>query len=143
MYQRRELWLLSLFTLALAVGFLVQHFRAGFPDLVDRLESVDSEEPDPSAAPSRPLATAPFPRPPKVAPAELAQNGLIDLNRAGVADLERLPGIGPTLAKRIVEARERRGRFEGTDDLLQVPGIGAKKFEAIKALVTVSAPNDG
>jgi competence protein ComEA len=54
-----------------------------------------------------------------------------------------LPGIGPTLAKRIVEAREQRGRFLAPDDLLTVPGIGAKKFEAIKELVTVESPNDG
>src|SRR3990167_6031993 len=142
MYQRRELWLLSLFTLALAVGFLVQHFRAGFPDLTRQLESVDGEESAPADAPSG--RQDGFASPPqKLAPAEIAQNGPIDLNRAAIADLQRLPGIGPTLAKRIVEARDQRGRLEGTDDLLTVPGIGAKKFEAIKALVTVGAPDDG
>lgn len=48
----------------------------------------------------------------------------VDLNRADPAALEALPGIGPVLARRIVEHRERIGPFTSPDDLLAVPGIG-------------------
>jgi competence ComEA-like helix-hairpin-helix protein len=48
----------------------------------------------------------------------------IDVNRAGAAELETLPGIGPVLAARIVAERERRGPFRSVDDLRRVSGIG-------------------
>ena len=147
MYHRRELWLLFLFVLALAVGSLVQQLRHGFPELAQRLESIDQQEEDTplSAAPAQDRQSPEsFPsRPQKLSSSDSAHQGPIDLNRADVADLQRLPGIGPTIAKRIIEAREQRGRFEAIDDLLTVPGIGAKKLDAIKALVTVETPSGG
>jgi competence ComEA-like helix-hairpin-helix protein len=63
--------------------------------------------------------------------------GQLDLNRATTEELQRLPGIGPTLAGQIVRARERRGRFAAPEDLRAVPGIGPKKFEGIRDLITV------
>ncbi|HHV62368.1 MAG TPA: ComEA family DNA-binding protein [Firmicutes bacterium] len=63
--------------------------------------------------------------------------GLVNINKCSVNDLETLPGIGPELARRIVETRELRGGFEDIEDLLEVPGIGEKKLEAIKGLVSV------
>jgi len=48
----------------------------------------------------------------------------LDLNRAGAADLDRLPGIGPTLARRIVDHREAHGPFRSVDELRAVRGIG-------------------
>ncbi len=50
--------------------------------------------------------------------------GPLDLNAADSSALERLPGIGPALAGRIVRDRERRGPFASTDSLLRVPGVG-------------------
>ena len=144
MYHRRELWLLFLFALALAVGSLVQHLRHNFPELAQRLESVDQEEQNPAASTQISRAPEAFPsRPQKLSRSDRAVPGPIDLNRADVADLQRLPGIGPTIAQRIIEAREQRGRFEAIDELLTVPGIGAKKFDAIKELVTVETPSGG
>lgn len=64
--------------------------------------------------------------------------GLIDINKAGTAALESLPGIGPKLAGEIVRHREERGRFSSVEDLLSVKGIGEKKLSAIRDLVTVS-----
>lgn len=58
-------------------------------------------------------------------------DGLIDINSAPVGELEKLPGIGPVLAKRIVEERERRP-FERVEDLKRVNGIGAKKSEGLR-----------
>jgi competence protein ComEA len=61
----------------------------------------------------------------------------IDVNAATVAELERLPGVGPTLARRIVEYRSAHGPFAAADDLGRVPGIGPKTVDALRAYVTV------
>ena len=62
---------------------------------------------------------------------------LVNINTAGAAELEKLPGIGPSLAKKIVEFRQKNGNFKSTSDLTAVQGIGEKKFEQIKNMVTV------
>ncbi len=59
----------------------------------------------------------------------------IDVNRASAEDLETLPGIGPTLAGRIVENRRRAGPYFTPEDLLRVPGIGPAKLEKIRLLI--------
>lgn len=56
----------------------------------------------------------------------IAADGRIDVNRAGAAELEALPGIGPALAARIVAHRGSQGPFRQAGDLLAVPGIGEK-----------------
>ena len=61
----------------------------------------------------------------------------IPLNRAAEEDLDRLPGIGPSLARRIVEYRERRGGFSSLDELMVVNGIKEKTFEKIKRYLTL------
>ena len=61
----------------------------------------------------------------------------IDLNRATAEELERLPEVGPSLAQRIVDYRQSRGSFRQPDELLEVPGIGPKTYEALKEYVTV------
>jgi competence protein ComEA len=61
----------------------------------------------------------------------------VDLNSAGVAELDDLPGVGPATAAAIVAHRDRTGPFASVDDLLDVRGIGPAKLEAIRALVTV------
>ena len=140
-YRRRELWLLLFLAAGLAVGLAVREFRADFPELAERLEQFDVEEtPGPArSSPSSGAATgAGAPAPAKLAATDARRDGRLDLNRATPADFQRLPGIGPALAQRIVEARERQGRFVSPDDLRRVPGIGPKKFEAIRELVTVS-----
>ena len=61
----------------------------------------------------------------------------LNLNTATTAELETLPGIGPTLAQTIVDYRAEHGPFATIESILDVPGIGEGKFEAIKDLVTV------
>ena len=52
-------------------------------------------------------------------------------------ELEQLPGIGPSLATRIIEYREQNGKFNNVEDLQNVKGIGDAKFNDIKDKVTV------
>jgi competence protein ComEA len=61
----------------------------------------------------------------------------VDINTASTAELERLPGIGPTTAAAIVEHREHNGPFASIADLEAVRGIGPAKIEAIRDLVTL------
>lgn len=62
----------------------------------------------------------------------LAARFEVDINRADWTELLQLPGIGPTLAKRIVESRKTAGPFADNNDLRRVHGIGAKRFEQIR-----------
>jgi competence protein ComEA len=59
------------------------------------------------------------------------------LNRADVRDLDRLPGVGPVLAERIVEHRKRHGPYRRLEDLRAVRGIGVKLLERIRPHVRV------
>jgi len=61
---------------------------------------------------------------------------IVNVNTANVSELMELPGIGETLAGRIVEYRKRNGPFEKVEDLMMVEGIGEGKLAAIRALVT-------
>jgi competence protein ComEA len=74
-----------------------------------------------------------------------SHSGLLDLNRATEQDFDALPGIGPKLAERIMEYRRSVGAFHSADELRDVKGIGKKKFERIRPLVTVTpdAISDG
>lgn len=63
--------------------------------------------------------------------------GRVSLNTATAPELERLPGIGPSLAQAIVEFRESHGPFAQPEDLLEVPGIGPAKLAQIKDLIVV------
>jgi competence protein ComEA len=65
----------------------------------------------------------------------------LDINRASVDELVSLPGIGTVLAQRVITYRESVGRFQRVEDLREVKGIGAKKYDRLKSLVTVSTGN--
>lgn len=60
----------------------------------------------------------------------------VNINTADVPALKRLPGIGPSLAQKIVDYRESHGPFGRPEDLQAVPGIGPAKYEAVKELIT-------
>lgn len=61
----------------------------------------------------------------------------IDLNTASAAELDTLPGVGPSTAGKIVADREANGPFAAPEDLMRVSGIGPKKFEALKEFLMV------
>lgn len=62
---------------------------------------------------------------------------IVDLNAASAEQLDALPGIGPAIAERIIEARSRVGRFRSVNQLLDVAGIGEAKFSTLKTRVRV------
>jgi competence ComEA-like helix-hairpin-helix protein len=64
----------------------------------------------------------------------------IDLNAATVKELEELPGVGPVTAQRIIDMRQKSGRFRRVEDLLAVRGMSAKRLEALRRYVIVSSP---
>lgn len=116
------------------------------PSLTDRalaaqLAAVDSARRAPKRRKSRKKDTAssPTPRRPKLPRSEASTPPVrVDLNTASAAELERLPRVGPALAKRIVEWRERHGPFRGPDDLRHVRGIGAATVRLLNPMVTFS-----
>ena len=153
LYSRPQLKLLLVLAVTLLAGFGVREWRAGFPGMTDRLEHFDRDEP------AAPLIAAPAqerrpPAGPSVTPSAAAATGPtlavrpagptptdprpLDINRASLDELARLPGVGQSLAGRILAERERRGRFESPDALRYVLGMGPKKLGAIRELVIVS-----
>jgi len=64
----------------------------------------------------------------------------IEINSATVEQLQEVPGIGPTLAARIIDFRKEHGPFERVEDLLNVQGIGVRTLERMRAFLTVEAP---
>lgn len=62
---------------------------------------------------------------------------ILNLNTATVKELETLPGIGPALARRIVDFREKKGGFKRVEELLVIPGISERKWKAIRDKVEV------
>jgi comEA protein len=91
-------------------------------DTLPRHFSLPAEQADrlPEADRIRPKSAKPLPHVRAIA-----------LNAATREQLERLPGIGPTMAERIIAYRNERGRFRTVDELTNVQGIGAKKFEKV------------
>lgn len=61
----------------------------------------------------------------------------VDINTADVKTLESVPGIGPALAKRIVDFRAEHGSFRRVDDLLKIRGIGEKSLDKLRPFLTV------
>ena len=146
-YSRAQLKLLLVLALTLLAGFGLREWRAGFPDMAERLERFDREQPAAPLIPAparerRPPAASigPSPAVRRAGPVPLAATDPrpLDINRASLEELSRLPGVGPGLAGRILAERERRGRFESPDGLRYVLGMGPKKLAAIRELVIVS-----
>lgn len=155
LYPGPQLRLLILLALTLLVGLGVREWRAGFPDAAERLERFDRDDETPllpdmtpaAGAPASPASPArrpglspsapPTPSPPPTAPSPPPPAEPLDVNHADVAALARLPGVGSGLAQRIVEERERRGRFDSPEALRYVLGMGPKKLAAIRPFITV------
>lgn len=69
--------------------------------------------------------------------AQTCGTDLVELNTAGAADLERLPGVGPALARRILDARTGRGAFADAQEIREVRGIGEATFSRLAPLICI------
>lgn len=69
-------------------------------------------------------------------PPEEIEVTMVDINRAAAEELTTLPGIGASLAQRIVDDRAANGPFDTPEDLMRVSGIGEKKFEELRDCIT-------
>ncbi|HKP00032.1 MAG TPA: ComEA family DNA-binding protein [Nitrospiraceae bacterium] len=76
-------------------------------------------------------------QPSTAATSKRSHKNLLNLNQATEQDFDALPGIGARLAERIIAYRQSVGTFHSLDELRQVKGIGSKKFERIRPLITV------
>ena len=63
--------------------------------------------------------------------------GVVNINTATQTELETLPGIGPSIALKIINYRNENGRFSSIEEIKNVSGIGDSKFEALKKYITV------
>ncbi|EGF53804.1 ComEA family DNA-binding protein [Actinomyces sp. oral taxon 170] len=94
-------------------------------------EVLPDPAPQPSGAASSGAGTAPG------KPGDGGASGTVNINTASASELEKLPGIGPALAQRIVEYRDSHGPFASVDALTDVPGIGKAKLEALREQAAV------
>jgi len=78
-------------------------------------------------------------KPAKEAPLQASLN----LNTATAAELEALPGVGPAIAARILEYRQKQGGFKKIEDLMNVRGVGEKMFLSLKPMIVVTPGKSG
>jgi competence ComEA-like helix-hairpin-helix protein len=123
--NRRERAILLLVTVAFLVGVGVSYYRRAGLSRQAALSPI---------AVVRDTAVG-------LAPDLIAVPRPVDLNRATPHQLDGLPGIGPVLASRIVEYRQRKGCFHIVSELRAVSGIGEKRYSELKDLVTVGSPD--
>jgi DNA uptake protein ComE-like DNA-binding protein len=160
LYTRKQVVLVLLLVGAAGAGLAIDHWRRARPAVVERLEALDRAAPA-AAAPAgadrhhaadarsgrrdtgrrpeteptsrrhrhRESATGRAPR-----DARLPPDAPLDVNRASVAELTRLPGIGRVLAARIVAARP----FGALDDLARVRGLRGATLDRVRPLLTAS-----
>jgi competence protein ComEA len=67
----------------------------------------------------------------------------VNLNTATVEQLATIPGVGPRMAERIIDYRQKNGGFKKVEDLMNVSGVGEKSFLKMKPLITVTPPKTG
>jgi competence protein ComEA len=85
-----------------------------------------------AVAPPKPGAVRP-----QASAAPATPNQVVDLNSAGLSELTKLPGIGPSRAKALLDLRTRMGGFKKVDDVMRVKGIGRKTFRRLEPMLRV------
>lgn len=119
----------------IAVGVVVGASTAGIALSISRIAPLPTLEPAATEA----MRTSGGEEPAKPGRPVVLAARKINLNTASPSELERLPGIGPTMARRITEHRGRHGSFTTVDSLGRVRGIGPKTIERLRPLVTTEA----
>jgi competence protein ComEA len=95
-------------------------------------EDVSEEELGPYAPGARIAASSPAGMP---VSGGSAAGGPVNINTASEAELDRLPGVGPVTARKIIEYRNQVGGFKSVEQLMEVKGIGPKKLEKMRPMV--------
>jgi len=154
LYTRRQIVVLLIPLVIAGLGLAIGHWRRASPDVADSLEQLDRAPVAPSSpVVPRPESGKPAPgseseprrsrrgKPAESTPSRSApepSSDTIDLNRATTDDLTRLPGVGPALARRIVDIRDSVGPFTQVDELGRVRGMTVRKIDKLRAFVTVA-----
>lgn len=87
--------------------------------------------------PEKMVARSITPEAPAVESSGGSTGGAVNINTAGAEELDTLPGIGPAMAQRIIDYRQLNGAFKSIEEIQNVRGIGAKKFENLKNKITI------
>jgi competence protein ComEA len=139
MFNRKEQTALLLLGAALLLGsglVAVDHFR---PSAMEEFRVIPAAVAPPAVAAQTIQVAQPGNPPPasgrKTSAVPAAQSGLVDVNHATAVELQRLPGIGPKIAARIVGYRDEHGPFATIDDLAKVSGIGPRTVAKLRPLV--------
>ena len=118
-----------LLCLAFSLGYLLGH---GNGETVITMNTVA-----PSTEPAVMMQPETYEAPVDPSDAPPTPENPLDLNTATRSQLEQLPGIGPELAGRILAYRQEFGRFVAKEQIMDVEGIGEKRFEEMEPLITV------
>ena len=151
-YTGRQLVMFIVIAAIGAAGIGIDRWRHANPDVVSYLETLDRAPTTPTteamargapargpqSMPSSALASRGVARRDRARPR--VDDAVIDVNLASAAELERVPGVGPALAARIVDARARDGPFGSIDDLRRVRGVGAATLERLRTRLAVNTP---
>jgi competence protein ComEA len=129
--------MLKLAMLAVTAAVVVWIGWPGGDDLpTDQGRALPETPADPAASEAPPAGAAVLQPGDRARPDTGVSTGRLDINRATLEEFEQLPGIGQTLAQRILEARRRQGAFQSIEDLRNVKGIGRKRMDQLRPLVT-------
>ena len=111
-----------------------QNEAGGAPAIQDP-SGVDAGSHTPTTQPQLPSENQPASS--EVVGAPRGGDGRININTATRSELMDLSGVGEVIAGRIIDYRDRHGPFKSTDEIMNVSGIGERRYEAIKDSITV------